>query len=58
MIHASVPDPPAQSVKRDGPGKLSCFRTVRAPIQLTSLISESLALGFELIHRSHQQDFG
>jgi len=37
---------------------LSRFRTVRAPIRLASLISESLALGFELIHRSHQQNLG
>jgi hypothetical protein len=43
--------------KPDRFGKLSCFRTVRATINLASLISESLPLGFELIHRSHEQNF-
>ena len=38
--------------------KLSRFRTVRATIKPASLISEGVALGFELIHRNHQQNFG
>jgi hypothetical protein len=35
-------------------GKLSRFRAVRATIKLAPLISESVPLGFELIHRSHE----
>ena len=30
---------------------------MRATIKLASLISESLPLGFELIHRSHEENF-
>jgi len=37
---------------------LSGFRTVRALINLASLIYESHPLGFDLINGSHQQYFG
>jgi len=37
---------------------LSRFCMVGATIRLASLISESIPLGLELIHRGHQQNFG
>jgi hypothetical protein len=37
---------------------LSRFCMVGGTIKLAYLISDSVSLGFELIHRSHQQNFG